>query len=238
MSADSALIDQIVHGVLTQLAGAGAAPEDSGSLTAAARRGGPAFVEICERIVTAELLAERAGGATEVRVGSGAIVTPAGWDYAREHGIEIRRGDAKPPASDGCQSAAVNPSGSRTNSSLLIVVRSTPAVERLYEDLQADWRRELLGCPDDAASLAISAVSRGETKTAVILTQQAHRAACLANRNGAVKAAAVPDAAGVRGVQKQLRANVWCVNPENRTWFELKNLFRAIGSQASPIRAH
>jgi hypothetical protein len=55
-----------------------------------------------------------------------------------------------------------------------------------------------------------------------------HRAACLANRNAAVKAVAVRDASDVRQVRKQLRANVWCVDPENKRWFELRNLMRAI----------
>ena len=101
-------------------------------------------------------------------------------------------------------------------------------MERLWSDLQGAWRRELLGCPDDAAKLAISAIARGETNTAVILAAQTHRAACLANRNEAVKAVAIRDAADVPVVRKQLRANVWCGDPSGRSWFELRNLMRAI----------
>ncbi|MFO1093552.1 MAG: hypothetical protein U0992_09605 [Planctomycetaceae bacterium] len=78
---------------------------------------------------------------------------------------------------------------------LLLVVRSTPAVDRLYEDLKATCRRELLGCPDDAAKLAISAVARGEANSVIILAAQTHRAACPANRHDAAKAVAVRNAA-------------------------------------------
>ena len=232
MTTDSALIDRIVHGVLTQLAGpvvvrADASPEPDAANDA---QGGGAGkpVEISERIVTAELLAERVSGATEIAIGARSIVTPAGWDYVHELGLTVRRGGTSPQATDHNRSESAAAGGSAGLELLLIVVRNTPAVDRLYEDLSAHWRRELLGCPDDAAKLAISAVSRGETSMAVILAEQAHRAACLANRNAAVKAVVVPDAPDVRLVRKQLRANVWCVDPENKSWFELRNLIRAI----------
>ena len=110
----------------------------------------------------------------------------------------------------------------------MIIVQNTDAIDRLWNDLSSTWRRELLGCPDDAAKLATSAVCRGETSTIVIFAEQAHRAACLANRNDRVKAVAIHDAGEVRTIKNQLRANVWCLNPTDRTWFQLKNLLRAI----------
>src|SRR5690606_12225821 len=110
----------------------------------------------------------------------------------------------------------------------LIVVHSTDAVERVWEDIRNSWRRELLGCPDDAATQAISAICRGETSTVAILATQTHRAACLANRNEQVKAVAIRDAGDVRTIRKQLRTNVWCLDPTGRSWFELRTLLRAI----------
>jgi hypothetical protein len=113
----------------------------------------------------------------------------------------------------------------------LLVVRNTPSVDQLWTDLNGRWKRELLGCPDDAAKLAIGAICRGETSTVVVLAEQTHRAACLCNRNDKVKAAAVTDTADIKAVRKQLRANVWCVDPGQRSYFELKNLFREIHSK-------
>jgi hypothetical protein len=76
--------------------------------------------------------------------------------------------------------------------------------------------------------LAISAICRGETLTVVILAEQVHRAACLSNRNDNVKGAAVTGPGDIKAVRKQLRANVWCVDPGQRSYFELKNIFREI----------
>jgi hypothetical protein len=146
----------------------------------------------------------------------------------RERGLTVQRGGAK-AASIHTSVGAVPESGKSTSvKPLLIVVRNAPAVDRLYEDLKSSWRRELLGCPDDAAKLAISELTRGGAPLVVMLAEQTHRAACIANRSDAVKAVAVRDAADVPVVRKQLRANVWCVDPSGKSWFELRNLLRAI----------
>jgi hypothetical protein len=90
----------------------------------------------------------------------------------------------------------------------------------------------LLGCPDDAAKLAISAVCRGEADRVVIFAAQHHRAAALSNRNAAVKAVAVSSFDDLRGALEQLRANVLCLDPTNRSDFEVARLvehFEALG---------
>lgn len=230
---ESALIDRIVQGVLTQLGGdvvrADAKPQVTTTTVPPAAPTANVGVEISERIVTADVLAERVNGQKLVTVGPKALVTPAAWDLIRDRGLTLQRGDTKPKATDtGAATAVTTKTTEVTGRPLLFVVRNTDAVERLWSDLQGAWRRELLGCPDDAAKLAISAIARGETNTAVILAAQTHRAACLANRNEAVKAVAVRDAADVPVVRKQLRANVWCVDPSGRSWFELRNLMKAI----------
>ncbi|MBL8850223.1 MAG: hypothetical protein JNG89_11090 [Planctomycetaceae bacterium] len=232
MSADSTLIDDIVRGVLQQLGGgsprAVAKPSSPvAKVSESQPRPAVAEVEIAERIVTADLLKERVNGSRLVVVGQKALVTPAAWDFIRERGLTLNRGEAKSPSTTTGSSKSSAPQGAKT-ASLLIVVRSTEAVERLAADLPGSWRRELLGCPDDAAKLAIGELSRGGTPQAVILAEQAHRAACLANRSDAAKAVAVRDAGDVPVVRKQLRANVWCVDPSGRSWFELRNLLRAI----------
>ena len=217
-----------MHGVLKQLAVTEPVRSEAASESPTVTGTRANLVEIRERIVTADVLAARVSDGADVDVGSRSIVTPAAWDYARDHGVVIRRGAEKPQARAGDQRTPVDTGVSAHREALFVVVRSTPAVDRLYEDVKSVWRRELLGCPDDAASLAIAAVSRGETESVLILAEQTHRAACLANRNDAVKAVAVQDAADVRSVRTQLRANVWCVDPEKKSWFELRNLVRAI----------
>lgn len=231
MNIDSSTIERIVAGVLKQLAGGGeSAPRGPAAGTAEVprRRGRAENVSITENVVTAQVLLAHANKDARIAVRDRAIITPAAWDAARERGVEIVRAsaaehsDAKRVPANGHREAA------KTTVPQLIVVQSTDAVERLWEDIRGGWRRELQGCPDDAAAQAISAICRGETSTAVILTTQTHRAACLANRNEKVKAVAVGDAGDVRTIRKQLRANVWCLDPSERSWFELRTLLRAI----------
>jgi len=231
VSLDSAAIDRIVAGVLTQIGG-GAARAEGKQITETPRRGDKpddrredavAAATLTERVITAGVLEALAATTTIVTVGPKAIVTPGAWDVVRERGLDIRRGAAPPAAA-----LTINPQPSTINSALLIVVHHTDAVARLYADLQGAWRREFLGCPDDAAKLAIGELSRGGAPAAVILAEQSHRAACLANRHESVKAAVVRDAAEVAAVRQQIRVNVWCVNPRPMSWFELSRLFRAL----------
>jgi hypothetical protein len=224
---DSAIIDDIVAGVLAQLGGERACAGD-GDAVRPQQPGGepsrvgspePRTIELTERVVTAEILESLPGGTQTVIVLPHAIVTPAARDVAGLRGLRIDR--AAPTA--GAPSA-----GNSTLRSLLIQVHHTAAVARLWDDLHATWRRELLGCPDDAARLAIAELARGAAETVVILAEPAHRAACLANRHERVKAVAIQDAADVAVVRRQLRANVWCLNPVDKPWFELRRIFQSL----------
>lgn len=229
MPIDTATIDRIVAGVLTQLGGDDVA---RGEVTTEARRHGESsverrassVVEIAERVVTAAVLEEIAGDAAEIVVDAKAVVTPAARDIAKSRGFTIRRRTANSPARKtlDTQHSALNP--------LLIIVHHTDPIARLWDDLRSTWRREFLGCPDDAAQLAIAELARGGTSQVVIVAEQVHRAACLANRHERAKAVAIRDAADVQAIRTQLRANVWCLSPQNKSWFELRRLFQAFDS--------
>jgi hypothetical protein len=228
MNLDSTTVERIVAGVLNQLAtGRVSAPVDLSAQTEK-REGSAEPVKLAADVVTAEVLLKESNGHSRIIVSERAVVTPAAWDAAKERGVEIVRS----PGSnrDDCPGNTTSDGQGSVDaaSSLLCVVRNTDAVDRIWDDLKTDWRRELLGCPDDAAALAISAVCRSEAGTIVILAEQAHRAACLANRNERVKAVAIQDSGDVRTIRQQLRANIWCLDPTGRSWFELRNLFRAV----------
>lgn len=223
MADDKSLIDQIVNGVLKQLGTTEAAPARSTASNATERT----IVEFAEAVITADMLYEQAGPARTVAIPKKSIVTPAAWDAIKELGLVVER--SAPIKQGHAQASGAASKTLADRQPLLVVVRHTDAVDRLWQDLQASWRRELLGCPDDAAKLAISALSRGETTTVAIVAEQSHRAACLANRHESVKAAAVRDAADIKVIRRQLRTNVWCIDPSGKSWFELRNLFRAVG---------
>jgi hypothetical protein len=242
---DSSTIDRIVANVLQQLgATGGAAPapvhSSTSNRTAFSRdpqESAPAAagrIELDDRVITAELLAERVNGAAVVAIAPKSILTPSARDFVNERGLRIDRAStaaaqAGRAASREPASGAADHQPSTTNHKpLLVIVRNTDAVARLWTDLQATWSRELLGCPDDAASLTIRELARGAVQTVVILAEQTQRAACLANRSPAVKAAAVRDAGDVAQVRRQLRANAWCIDPTRMSWFELRNVLSAV----------
>lgn len=218
MPVSSETIDRIVANVLSQLGAPVAAPLQKPV-------GDSQGVVVDAAVVTAELLESAPLGAV-VTVGAKAIVTPAAWDAAQQRKIQVRRhetGRAKPAAARS-KEAAASPPTSTALQPVLIVIRNAGCMDQLWEELSGTWRRELLGCPDDAAKLAQSILCRGEAGTVVILAEQTHRAACLANRNDRVKAVAIGHPAEVRTVKRQLKANVWCVDPTGRSFFEMKKL--------------
>ncbi|MEW4529096.1 hypothetical protein [Maioricimonas sp. JC845] len=237
MSLDAATIDRIVANVLSQLGSTPAAATDAPASDVAAAPApsvspapsAPAPVRLDEAVITADVLERQAAGASVVEVGKKAVITPAARDTARERRIEIIRTGESPKANAQPTAKTVRPEAKPGSpSALACVVRHTDAVDRVLDDVLPGARKELLGCPDDAAKLAISALCRGETGQVLIFAEQTHRAACLANRNSKVKAVAIRDVLDVKAIRKQLRANVWCIDPADMSWFELRQLLRTI----------
>jgi len=245
VSLDSATIDRIVSGIMHQISGGEIASRGTGSngIIIKARRDGESSdkssevakagsIGLSAKVITADVLEEIANGSS-VRVGEKAIVTPAAWDAAKERGLRIERGTVSQdklnePGGSTSAGQSKRESATAIPSNLLIVVHHTDAIDRLRDDLDCSWQRELIGCPDDAAKLAISELSRGGVASVVIFAEQAHRAACLANRHDKVKAVTARDALDVKSARQQLKVNTWCIDPSGRSWFELRNIIKAI----------
>lgn len=225
VSLDASTIDQIVQGVLNQISTADARCADDEIVPPSESDNGRNrdLIRITDRIVTAAAIEDLADGAGSVEVPRNAIITPAARDAIRERGLSVH-------TALNADHADAGESRQATRDAMLhaCIVRHTPELDRVLDETPVEIRRELLGCPDDAAANAISVICRGDAERALIFAEQTHRAACLANRNENIKAAAVDDAADVRNVKQQLRVNVWCVDPTDRSWFELRNLLTAI----------
>lgn len=229
---DSTTVDQIVANVLKQLSANGGGTESvkgqgprakgqEPQATPLALSPQPSTISLSDRVITGDLLAEKATGATQIVVPDKAILTPTAHDFLKASKAQLIRASAagaKAPAS----SAATG-----VTSWKLITVTSTPAVARLTGELGASWSREILGCPDDAATLAISAICRGESGGVVILAKQHFRAACRANRHDKVRAVPVTSPADVQSAREQLRLNCITIDPTGRSYFELKNTINA-----------
>lgn len=221
-SLDEQLVDSIVAGVLDRLRGTPARPPQASGgrqppeSPAVAT---PHSALLTDRVVTEAVLESKLNGAKTVRFSPKAVLTPTARDFLRINKIEwsvAERANASP--------------SKETQSWAAVVVSATSAVERALADMLPTASRELLSCPDDAATFAISELSRAGFDSAIIFAKQTHRTACLANRHSAVKAVAVRDAAEVQTVRRQLRANVWCLDPSGKTYFELRNILKAIAA--------
>lgn len=234
MSLSAEAIDRIVENVLNQISAGGSASKLAPVQNSAKPLQARSQVSLPGSVITAEVIGGVAEGSL-VTVRPKAIITPAAWDAIRLRRIQLERGSLEVASSPKGAAGSQSETRPEVAAPLLIVVRNTSGVRQLEEQLAGKWKRELLGCPDDAAKLAISEISRGAVSAVIILAEQSHRAACLANRHEQVKAVAVQDAGDVRAIRQQLRANVWCVNPDGRSYFELRNLIQQIEA-GSPKR--
>lgn len=213
MNGQAELIDHIVNEVLRRLG----PPAGTVRTNGAEKR--PAQTVINERVVTADLLAERVNGAATVVVGQKAVVTPSAWDLARSRNLTIQRENGTRQETGGRQSGATE------KAARMIVVNSTSAMERVISD--SGFSSITTDCPDDAAEMAAEAANERKGPV-VVFAAWSHRVAMLANRHDKVRAAAIDSASQVRAVGKQMRPNVWCFDPRPLSYFELRNLISTV----------
>jgi hypothetical protein len=221
MSVDSSLVDRIVRGVLHGLQDspttAAPAPKPKSTVVSSSA------IRLSQAIITAEVLETAVPkGSRQITIGPKAILTPAALDVIRSRHLWIQREST---------SKATMPATTRR---LAIVVRSTPALDRLLLAEPGAWRRELLVCPDDAATLATSSICRGDADVIAIFAQQHYRAACRANRNDRVRGVALKAVDELAIAASQLRVNTVCIDPTGRPEFELRRWLDAISKLSEP----
>ena len=221
---DEHALDAIVAGVLARLRSQAALLPQSVAETKqaaveqqAVKPSSLETIDLADRVITQAVLEQKLGGARRVRFSPQAVLTPTGRDFLKSREIIWSRGLASARKAAGEKAAWP-----------VLVVRHTAALDRVLADLLPQSSPELFGCPDDAAQRVISEMSRGGMERAILFVEQVHRAACLANRSEKVKAVVVRDAGEVGMIRAQLRANTWCLDPTGRSYFELRNLVRAV----------
>jgi hypothetical protein len=223
---DQALIDRIVSNVLAQLQPEPPRPVVEAPKPATETPKAPvpsAAVEITAAIITADLLAESVRGGLPLRIGRKSILTPSARDWLNTKKISWSRGGlvAEKPAAESATRGIARWQ--------LIVHTVTPNVRNLYEGLkrQAEgWKLELVGQAVEAATLAARAISTADQDGIVVLSEFAEIISCRANRNDRVRAAVVSDRKQLEMTRQHLGVNLVCINPNGRTFIELRNLLR------------
>lgn len=234
---NAGLIDEIVNSVLAQLRPAPAippAPEvdtlaSAGHVPQAATPAVTNPVEVSAAVITADLLVKQVAGVREIRIGEKSILTPAAADWLKAKRITWTRGRSR------AASAIEIPGSARW---CLILQSVTPVVSGVKDWLlkqSAGWRAELSGTVGEAVEQAVGLVAKAEIKGAVLITEAPEVAACRANRNVAIRAAAVTGRNSWTSIRSQLSPNIVCVRPSGLAFMELRNLLKDIGESSPTI---
>jgi ribose 5-phosphate isomerase RpiB len=185
---------------------------------------------IAGRVITADSLAEQAKGQTKIQVQSEALLTPSANDWIRQNKVELVRGDVAQPTADQAPVTSTASVKSTSNNQTLIVVHDgSSVVDAVIEDLDrtSTIDRTETTSAETAASLVIDKITGGANRV-VVITEKTHWVACLANRNEQIRAATVNTVVEVNGVRSVMDGNVFAINANGRSFFELRNLVRAV----------
>jgi len=227
MAYDSALIERIVANVLEQLQAPVAVRPSVESVAAAPAVVKPAIptapveLGISERVVTAAVLEKLSlpNGVT-LLVSPKAVITPSAIDLLKQRRIRWTR--SKTTVSTSAVTIPVRWQ--------LLASTVTPTVRTLLDHVSRSlngWRRQLVGASSEVIEIAGRAIATADFDRVLILAQAAELVACETNRNLKVRAAVIHSAEHLREVEAQMSPNVWVLNPQRRSFMELRQIVQA-----------
>ncbi len=158
------LINQVVANVLSTISRQGHGRQATGSVppVSSADSSVTSSVVLSEKVITAELLAEKVKGQSAVGLTAGAILTPSAKDYLRQFQINVHRSAsvASPQSESGTQWRA-------------IVVSHSVAVENALKSIEQQtssrWSQELSTSLEEAVKDATSSLCRADATGVVPL---------------------------------------------------------------------
>lgn len=218
-SSQRAAVEQIVRAVLAELrTGHAPAAKVTPSLKAQGKPslGTPSGSQLIltTKVVSATVLAGRLAGVTQLVVPRGAVFTPAARDEIRKHKVTVASAVDTVKAGSGA-SLQVAAAGTAYN--------ATP----LWQALNADGVRvETTVSAEVASAIEVLGAAAGSGRTALLVTDQAATALCLANRHRGVRAALGSNPAAVDAAVAEIGPNLLVVDPTGRSVFEMKQSIR------------
>ena len=115
---------------------------------------------IADPVVTEELLSQQHQGQEEVRVDPRSVITPTGWDYIRQHRLQLSRGEAEPPPPE-----PPPPEASLTPE--IAIPEISPAVadeNRLVQEGRCDYPERPYGCRTEEFGSGFAESSSGQDR--------------------------------------------------------------------------
>lgn len=220
------LIDEVVQGVLQALqqpgsahhtAAAASSPPShaNASNSSSDNHSGGELVLTDLGVLTADILAERLQKQLAIRIRSSAVLTPTARDFIRERGLEVRMGETVT---------------TKSSSSPWRIILQRPIAGLDHSQSQMNRSAELKlgnGLIENLED-ARSSLARAECAGIVLTTDTPHRAACLANRAGHVRASLVRPGDDVRQIMAEMAANLFVIDDRSLSRFVLLNLINSI----------
>jgi len=222
---DQTLVDRIVASVLEQLQ---PATTRAVTIAPAVPTAKPTAVALSQAVITADVLSSAVQPGQAVQIGTKSLLTPSAKDWLRQHQIIWQRGS---------ESAVGHVASSPTMRGQLLLSSVTPtvrgAVDSVFRSLP-NWQRQVGGSAKESADAAVRAITTAECDRVLITSRDADVVACRVNRHRAVRAAVVASGDHVRRVEAGLSPNVLVVDPDGRSFVELRNLFRSCVQLGKP----
>ena len=241
------LIDRIVRGVLDTLqspadtvrsspvavASPAAAAPSTPSALAPPVPPAPSQLTLGEMVITGPALETAWKNQKQLQVASKAILTPSARDFLKKRKIEVIRTGSRPAANSAKPGSSTGTPAVETNSTVrwrVFVVQSHPQLDRILEDATrgtfSKLSRVVPGSVHEATAAAVTAITRAEIDGGIVLTHQTLVAACKANRNSRIRAAAIRTVADLNEARRQLAPNLICLDPSGKSYFELRNILK------------
>jgi hypothetical protein len=254
MNLPDELIDRIVRGVLDTLQSPADTVRSSPVAVASpavvapsappatpAAPPAPSQLTLGELVITGPALEAAWKNHKQLQVASKAILTPSARDFLKKRKIEVIRTGSRPaanPAKPGSSPATPAVETSSTVRWRVFVVQSHPQLDRVLEDATRGTSTKLdrivPGSVNEATAAAITAITRAEIDGGILLTHQTLVAACKANRNSKIRAAAIRTVADLNEARRQLAPNLICLDPAGKSYFELRNLLKTSVTGPAP----
>ena len=213
MTFSNELIDEVVRNVMRELQlspTTAAASSTVGSSTSS--------VELSQRVITEDVLAEQIAPGATVVVPTDAVLTPSGRDYIRRHRIVI----------SSVPSVAV----SGSFGGLVLVVGDMKSMSSAAKS--AGWAIDSAAGNFDAANLI--AQKDAEQRT-VCCSNQPSVIACLVNRNTQRRAAVVTSETCLSGLLNDMNPDTVCLSVKGWSFIELRRMLKKLSGNGGALPA-
>ena len=180
------------------------------------------------RVLAAADLRRSLNGHREVVLTDRAIITPLALEELRTNGVAVKRQaletQPQPPAVWAFAQERPHPG---VQSAVEAVQREGLSLKELGaagESSPCRWARAVAEC-----------VARGECQGGVVFCQDPGLVCCVANKVAGLRAASVVSVAQAARAALTLGANLLAVEMPGRTFFEVRQILRTVGSAGGPV---